>query len=72
MVNMKESYKFNVKLIEEYMNKNNYDIEMFAQRCRIDTKDLKAILENNKHAPLYAIIRIADVISVPYTKLFIL
>ena len=43
---------------------------MFAKRCRIDIIDLKAILENNKDAPLYAIIRIADVIGVPYINLF--
>lgn len=44
---------------------------MFAKRCRIDIIDLKAILENNKDAPLYAIIRIADVIGIPYINLFI-
>ena len=69
---MKESYKFNVKLIEDYMKKNNFNVESFAKRCRIDVIDLKAVLANNtKNAPLYAIIHIADVIGVPYINLFI-
>lgn len=73
MFEKEESYKFNVKLIEDYMKQNNFNVESFAKRCRIDVIDLKAVLANNtKNAPLYTIIRISDVIGVSYIKLFIL
>lgn len=61
----------NIKLIEEYMSKNNFDIEKFAKYSALKKEDIEEILKNEKLPPLYLIVRLSRVMNIDYEKLFI-
>ena len=61
----------NIKLIEEYMSKNNFYIEKFAKYSALKKEDIEEILKNEKLPPLYLIVRLSRVMNIDYEKFFI-
>ena len=62
----KRAFVINVKLIEEYMKKNNLTKEGFAKLCRFEVSEVELILKNSAKVPLYQLVRISKIMQVKF------
>ncbi len=70
-VKVKYIYCFNTTIIEIYMKKQNLTKEEFAKKYYFNLADLEKILKNDRHIPLYQIVKLSRIMSVAYEDLFV-
>ena len=63
--------EFNVEIIYDFLEKKNLSIEQFSKYYCFDIEILKKILKNERHIPLFYIVKLSRITNIDYEKFFI-